>query len=103
MSPAEGQLHMARLGKGAIAGIAIHLQSSPEALEMGDWPLGLATGRVDISNQRRPRSAPGSIIAGVGPELTGLGASSTGHEYRRRRLIGEPHGRGPHPVEPLGV
>ena len=93
MGPAEGELHLAALGEGAIAAIAVDLQDALEAGEMSDRPLGLAVGRVDIGDAGRVGAAPRAIIAGIGPELAGLGASAAGIEHRRRGLVGEQFGR----------
>ena len=60
---------------------------------MGDRPLGLAIGRIDIGDAGRVGAAPRAIIARVGPELAGLGASAAGIEHRRRGLVGEQLGR----------
>ena len=75
MRPAESKLHIAALGELAIAGIAVDLQDALEAGEMGDRPLGLAIGRIDIGDAGRVGAAPGPIVSGIGPELAGLGAA----------------------------
>ena len=51
----------------------------------------VSTGR--IANEGWVAAAPGAIIARVGPELAGLGASTSGIEHGRRRLIGKQLGR----------
>ena len=89
MGPAEGELDVAALGEHAIAAIAVDLQDAVEAGEMGDRPLGLAVGRVDVGDARRIGAAPWPIVARIGPELAGLGAAASGIEHRRRRLVGE--------------
>jgi hypothetical protein len=86
---AEGQLDLACFGEGTVSGIAVDLQDPTEALKMGHGTLGLAIGRVDISDGRRRRPAPRSVVAGIGPELTGLGPTAAGIEHRRGRLVGE--------------
>jgi hypothetical protein len=56
---------------------------------MRDRPLGFPVGSVDIDDARRIGPAPGAIVAGISPELAGLGAPAPGVEHRRRRLVGE--------------
>jgi len=51
--------------------------------------LGLAIGSVDIGSHRRITAAPWPIVAGIGPDLTGLRSPSTGIEDRRGGLVGE--------------
>ena len=51
--------------------------------------LVLAVGFVDIGDGRRLGTAPGSIVAGIGPQLAGLGLTSARIEHRRARLVGE--------------
>jgi hypothetical protein len=67
MRPAECKLDVATLGQLAVAGIAIDLQDSLEALEMGDRVLGFAVGRVDISHARWIGSAPWPVVGHIGP------------------------------------
>jgi len=56
---------------------------------MGDRPLCLAVGRIDIGDAGRIDAAPSSIVPDIGPELTGLGPPPSGIEHRCRRLVGE--------------
>src|SRR5690606_32589262 len=79
----------ALLGEHTIAAIAIDLQDTAEAVEVGDRTLGLAIGRIDIGDTRRVASLPWPIITGVSPELAGLGPAAAGIEHRRGRFIGE--------------
>ena len=58
MRPAERKPDVTAVGQLAVAGIAIDLQNSLEALEVGDRPLGFAIGRVDTGNARWIRAAP---------------------------------------------
>jgi len=67
MRPAERQSDVAALCEFAVTGIAIDLQDTLEALQVGDGPLGLAIGRVDIGDARWIRSTPGAVIGGIGP------------------------------------
>ena len=67
MGPAEGELHVAALGEHPIAAIAVDLQNALEAGEVGDRPLGLAIGRIDIGDARWVGAAPRPIITRVGP------------------------------------
>src|SRR3954453_3641572 len=55
MRPAERQPDVPPLRQLAVAGIAIDLQNSLEALQVGDRPLGFAVGCIDIGNARRVR------------------------------------------------
>jgi hypothetical protein len=64
--------------------------------EMGNWPLGLAIGRVDVGDAGRVGAAPRPVIPRVGPKLAKLGAPAAGIEYRRRGLVGEQLGRALH-------
>ena len=61
---------------------------------MSDRPLGLAIGRIDISDAGWVGAAPWPIITSVGPKLADLGAPTAGIEHRRRGLVGEQLGRG---------
>ena len=56
------------------------------------WASGrsrLAVGGIDIGDHRRIAAAPRAIIAGVGPELAGLGPPAPRIEHRCGRLVGE--------------
>jgi hypothetical protein len=64
---------------------------------VGDRPLGLAIGRVDIGNARWIRTTPGTVIGGIGPELAGLGPATAGIEDGRGGLICEQPGQFPEP------
>src|SRR3954453_13910431 len=98
MRPAERKPDVAALGQLTVAGIAVDLQNSLEALEVGDGPLGLAIGRIDIGNDRWIQPAPGAVIGGIGPELPGLGATTARVEdgcggliRKQPRQLPEPH------------
>ncbi len=60
---------------------------------MGNRTLGLAVGCVDVGDRGRIGTAPRSIIAGIGPELAGLGSASIGIEDGCGSLVGEQLGR----------
>ncbi len=53
VGPAEGEAHVALLGKRAIAGIAVDLENALEAGKMGDRLGSLAVRRVDIGDRGR--------------------------------------------------
>ncbi len=55
---------------------------------MPDRLLGLAVGRIDIGDARWVASVPWSVIAGVGPELPGLGLAAAGIPYVREERLG---------------
>jgi hypothetical protein len=67
MGPAECQSHVTALGEYAVAGVAIDLKGAREASEMGDRPLRLAIGGIDIRHAGRVGATPGAIVARVGP------------------------------------
>ncbi|GAY21268.1 hypothetical protein SFOMI_1805 [Sphingobium fuliginis] len=95
MRPAEGEADLlAPLGERGVAAIAIDLQDACEVPEMGLGPFGLTVRGVDVGHHRRITAAPGSIVADIGPQLPGLGATSPGIEHRGSGLVGE---------EPLGL
>jgi hypothetical protein len=87
--PAEGELDLAPFGKLWIGVVAIDLQDALEAGKMAEQPLGFAVGCIDIGDAGRIETAPRPVVGGIGPELAGLGAPSTGIEHRHRRLVGE--------------
>ena len=89
MRPTEGELHWGGFSERAITGVAVDLHSAAKAFEVGDGTLGLAIGRVHVSDGRRRWSAPRPIITGIGPELASLGSAAAGIEHRRGGLIGE--------------
>ena len=68
MRPAESEFDVAALGEDAIAGVAIDLENAFEAGEMGDRPLRLAIGRIEVDDAGRIGAAPRSIVAGIGPK-----------------------------------
>lgn len=77
VGPAVGQLNArarpVRHDQPVVSGIAVHLQDAAEALQN---PLGMLpspTRCIGKAHTRRCCAAPGSIIAGERPELSGLG------------------------------
>ena len=52
MRPAERESDVAAVGEFAVTSIAVDLQDTLEALQMGDRPIGFAIGRVDVGNAR---------------------------------------------------
>src|SRR5579875_729395 len=76
VAPAEGQPHLAFVRQGAVARVPVHLQ---HALMPARWAS--AAGLCDRARRCRPRGWIGpvlrSIVAGVSPELTGLGVPGT--------------------------
>lgn len=67
VGPAEGEFYVTALGEYTVATIAVDLQDALEASEMGNWPLGLAIGRIHIGDAWRVGAAPWPIIPCVGP------------------------------------
>jgi hypothetical protein len=61
--------------------------------------LGRAIGRVDVSYPRRIGPTPGSIIAGIRPELARFGAAAARIEHGRGGLVRKQLGRGLQVVE----
>ena len=82
-----GRLHVGIPGRNKSESAAVNLQDALEALQMGDWPLRFAIGCVDIHNARWITAAPWSVVGGIGPKLTGLGAAPAGIQHGRRRLV----------------
>jgi len=60
---------------------------------MGDGPLGLAVGRVDIGDGRRIIAVEGTIVPGIGEELPRLRPPASRIENRRRGRVGKQLGR----------
>src|SRR6185437_15478077 len=89
MAPAEGQTYFTPLGQHLVASVAVYLQDTAKAGEMGDRLRGLAVRGIDIGHAGRIAATPGSVVPGIGPELTGLGPPPSRIEHRCRRLVGE--------------
>jgi hypothetical protein len=71
------------------AGITVDLNHAFEPRQVNSRTLGPTIGAVEVNNRRRIRSTPGSVIAGVDPKPTSLGAAAAGIEHRDRRIVGE--------------
>lgn len=63
---------MAGFGQRAVAAIAVDLRDAAEVGQMGDWPLGLAGGRIDKGDAGRVGTVPQPVVAGTGPQLAVL-------------------------------
>lgn len=61
--------------------------------------LCLAIGRIDIGGRRWIAPAPWPVVAGIGPELAGLGTTAPRIEHRRRGLVSEQSRRTLQPLE----
>jgi hypothetical protein len=72
-----------------MASVAVHLQHALDAGEVRGGALGLAVGRRDADDPRRIGTAPGPIVANVGPQLPGLGPAAPRIQHRGGRLVGE--------------
>jgi hypothetical protein len=68
-------------GKRGIGTIAVDLQDAGKACEMRLGALGLAIASVDIGDHRRITATPWPVIAGIGPDLAGLGLLPTRLEH----------------------
>jgi hypothetical protein len=75
--------------KFGVAAIAVDLKNAGEAGEMCEGALALAVGGVAINDGRRIGTAPGPVVAGIGPHLPGLGLAAARVEDRRGGLVGE--------------
>ena len=76
-------------GKRGVGAIDIDLQDACKALEMRLRSLGLAIGSVDIGYHWRITTAPWPVIAGIGPDLAGLGLLPPRLEHGRGGLVGK--------------
>jgi methyl-accepting chemotaxis protein len=65
------------------------MHEAAEAGEMVFRMLALAVAREAILGRRRRRSAPGALVAGVGPEPGGLRLAGARREHADRRVVGE--------------
>lgn len=83
MAPAERKLDVTLPGQHLVAAIAVNLQDVREAVQVCDWPLGLAIWRADTGN------APWPGLPSIGKQLTGLGPPTPQLEHQHRRLVGE--------------
>ena len=69
--------------------IAIQLQDAVKARQEGLCILALAVGRVEEHDPGRIIAAPGPIIAGQRPEITGFCLAAARVQDRRRGLVHE--------------
>ena len=76
-------------GERSITAVAVDLQYPGKITQMSLSAFRLAVGGIDISNHRRVAPTPWAIIAGIGPELTGLGPAAPRIKHWRSRLVGE--------------
>ncbi len=72
-----------------VSGIAVDLQDAAEALQYPFGMLPAPTGGIGEDNTRWSRAAPGSIIAGKRPEVSGFGLSRPRIENRGAGLVHE--------------
>jgi hypothetical protein len=93
--PTEGETDFALFGERPIADVAVDLKHAFEAGQMGDRLQPFSIRRVDVGDRRRVGAAPGTVIPGVSPELSGLRPPTPGIEDRGGRLVGEQLRRGP--------
>src|SRR5690606_26857312 len=82
MCPTKGERDAVLVGEHPIAAIAVDLQDSAKARQVGDRSLRLSVRRIDIGDAGRVAPLPWSVITGVGPELPGLGLAAAGVEHR---------------------
>ncbi len=85
VKPAESQRYGVLGSQRAIAVIAVYLKNADEAVEMGHRTLGFAIRRVDIDDAGRIGSLLRPVIAGIRPELAGLGFAPSRIKNRGRR------------------
>ena len=93
MRPAIGQADRIAPAKLVVSRVAVDLQHAGKSGEMLERSLLTAIGLVDIGDRRRIAAAPGSIVAGIGPELAAR--DLPGREHRHDRLVGKQLGRTP--------
>ena len=74
MCPTEGERRRSagalRIGKGAIAGIAVGLQHAGIALQQRRGVIAAAPRRVAVHHRRRRAALPRPVVAGERPEVT---------------------------------
>jgi hypothetical protein len=69
----NGRASLARgFGQAVVAGVTINLEDAVEAGEEGFGILACPTGGVEVDCARRGIAAPGPVIAGQRPEISGL-------------------------------
>ena len=72
-----------------VSGITVHLQDAAKALQDPFGMLPAATGRVCKGNSWRRIAAPGPVIAGQRPEVSGLCLLGPRVEHRGAGLVHE--------------
>src|SRR5688572_9640672 len=87
MRPAGGFTDLATLEDSFEAGVAVGVQDALEVLEMGEWMLALAVGRVEVDGSWRLLALPWSPVAHIGPQPAGLRFTEPRLEHRHRRVI----------------
>src|SRR5262249_49361225 len=85
----HGAADARRRGQLLVDGISIDLEDAVEALEQSGGVLAAAAGGVGIGHGRWITSPPWPIIAGDGPQESGLGLAAPGIKHRTARLIAE--------------
>src|SRR5439155_15850737 len=78
MAPTEGELDIAALGEFGIGAVSVDLQLAAEAGKMLGRPHMLAVGGIGIGDAWRVGAGPRPFVAGIGPQLPFLGASTSG-------------------------
>src|SRR4051794_24424179 len=76
-------------GQPLVTSVAVHLENAGEALNLGGEIRHRASLGIDVSDRRRGRTAPRTIINGMAPELTAFGLPASRIEDRHRRLVAE--------------
>src|SRR6202047_5249586 len=90
MRPAKGERNRPAascFGDVLIARVSIALHDATIMIEQLQSMHGAATRRVAVGNSGRIAPAPRPIVAGDGPEVSFLGAATSGIEHRHHRLI----------------
>jgi hypothetical protein len=75
------------------AGVAIGMQDSGEASQVGDGTFAAAIGRVAEQRGRRSVASKGALVADVGPQPSGPRPPGTGRQHRDRGVVGMQHRR----------
>jgi hypothetical protein len=77
------------LGQRRISTIGVDLQDTSKAVQMRPGSLCLAIGGIDLGDHRWVAAVPRPIVAGIGPDLAGLGLFATRLEHGRDGLVSE--------------
>jgi hypothetical protein len=89
VAPACGEHDVPFIRQRLETGIAVDMKNALEAFEMRSWTLSFAVRCIQIDRGGWLRPAPCSLLAGVDPQPSRLGASSARIEHRHGRVIGE--------------